>query len=141
MDEKQKNTALNQLSILAQLSKADNYVADSESNMIHYIGKLHGFTPEEIETVIDNPTPVGDLKNLDDDDRFDYLFNIIQLMKIDGQVLRSEIEYCEKLAMRLGYLPGVIAEMSAYIYSDPKVATDKQFLRKIADNQLMNRGK
>ena len=64
---------------------------------------------------------------------------VIQLMKIDRKVHNSEIEFCEKIAMKLGYKPGVVADLSAYIYSDPSMTTDRKHLRKIADSQLLYR--
>lgn len=126
------STSLDQISLLAQLSKVDNDLDQLEINMIHYIGKLHGFSEAQIDSVIDKPTKVGDLSSLEDDVRFEYLFNLVQLMKIDGRVTNSEIDYCEKLALRLGYRVGVISELSSYIYKDPKITTDKEILKKIA---------
>ncbi|MEQ9300033.1 MAG: TerB family tellurite resistance protein [Cyclobacteriaceae bacterium] len=126
-------TVQDQVSILVHLSRADNVVAESEVELIHYLGERLKVPHDEIEDLISNPRPVPNLKNVPEDERFDYLYNIIQLMKIDGKVTQSEIQFCEKVAIRLGYLPGVVADMSAYIYSDPKITTKRSFLKKIAD--------
>jgi uncharacterized tellurite resistance protein B-like protein len=135
------STSLDQISLLAQLSKVDGDLDQLEINMIHYIGKLHGFTIEQIDNIIDKPTKVGDLSSLDDDLRFEYLFNLVQLMKIDGRVTNSEIDYCEKLAVRLGYRAGVIAELSTYIYKDPEITTNKETLKKLASDHRSSRKK
>ena len=42
-------------------------------------------------------------------------------MKVDSKIHEKEIEFCERLALKLGYKPGVIADLSAYIYSDPEI--------------------
>jgi len=126
-----------QLSTLVHLSKIDHFIASPESKMIHYIGKLNGLTIDQVEDIIDNPRPVGNLIDLHPEEKFEYLFNIVQLMKIDGKVFQSEIEFCEKIALKLGYKPGVIADLSAYIYSDPNISTKKSFLRSIADENLI----
>lgn len=127
-----------QLSILVHLSKADNFVAEEEKKMIHTIGDKHGFTFEEIENIIDNPLPVAkDMRNLPPEEKFDYLFNIVQLMKIDKKVHQKEIDFCERVAMKLGYKPGVIADLSAYVYSDPAIMTKRSVLRSIADQHLI----
>ena len=60
-------------------------------------------------------------------------------MKIDRKVHQSEIQYCERLAVKLGYRPGVIADLSAYIYSDPTLSSDRGHLRALADKQLLHR--
>lgn len=124
---------VDQLSVLVHLAKVDKHVAASESQLIHYIGALNGLSKNQIENIIDYPNPVYDFESLTEDDRFDYLINIVQLMKIDGKVFTSEIEFCEKIALRLGYLPGVIGELSQYTYSDPEISTSKTFLRKKAE--------
>ena len=105
--------------------------------MIHYIGNLNGMTEDDIENVIDNPMPIPDLSDLHPDHKFEYLFNIVQLMKVDGKVFQSEIDFCEKIALKLGYKPGVIADLSAYVYSDPNINTSRSFLRSIADEHLI----
>lgn len=126
-----------QISILVHLSMADNFLAEQESNLIHNIGERNGLSKDDVELIIDNPKPIPNLKNLPPDEKFDYLFNVIQLMKIDGKIHQKEISFCERLAIALGYKPGVVADLSAYIYSDPSIQTKKSFLRSIADQHLV----
>lgn len=130
-----------QLSLLVRLSKVDNFIAEPETKMIHYLGKLQGLTEDEVETIIDNPKPIGNLIDLHPDDKFNYLHNVVQLMKVDGKVFQSEIDFCEKVAIKLGYKPGVIADLSAYIYSDPAISTDQTYLRSLADEHLIPKSK
>lgn len=130
-----------QLSLLVHLSKVDNFIAEPESKMIHYLGKLHGLTEDQIELIVDNPNPIPEMEDLHPDHKFEYLFNIVQLMKVDGKVFQSEIDFCEKIALKLGYKAGVIADLSAYVYSDPNINTNKTFLRSIVDEHLIPRKK
>lgn len=126
-----------QVSLLVHLSKVDKFVAAEESDLIHRIGKRRGLTVDEVENIIDNPKPIRNLKDLPPDEKFSYLFDIIQLMKVDGKIYQTEIEFCEKIALKLGYKPGVIADLSAYIYSDPDINTSRSYLRSIADSHLI----
>ncbi len=128
-----------QLSILVHLSMADNFLAEQESKLIHSIGEHLGLTPEQVEMIIDNPKQIPNLKDLPPDEKFGYLHDVIQLMKVDGKIHQSEIQFCEKLAIALGYKPGVVADLSAYIYSDPSIATKRSYLRSIADGHLIPR--
>ncbi|MFY0608574.1 MAG: TerB family tellurite resistance protein [Cyclobacteriaceae bacterium] len=116
---------------------ADNFLAEEESKLIHSIGERKGMTKEEIELVIDNPKPIPNLKDIPPDEKFGYLYDVIQLMKVDRKVHQSEIQFCEKLALAFGYKPGVVADLSAYIYSDPSIATKRSYLRSIADQHLI----
>lgn len=126
-----------QLSLLVHLSMVDNHIAERETKMIHYLGEMKGFSFDEIESLIDEPGEVPDIANFDPDEKFDCLFNVVQLMKIDGKVYQSEIDFCERVAIKLGYKPGVIADLSAYIYSDPNIVTRKSYLRGLADEHLI----
>ncbi|UXP31856.1 TerB family tellurite resistance protein [Reichenbachiella agarivorans] len=125
------------LSLLVRLSKVDNFIAEPEAKLIHYIGSLHGLTEDDIEMIIDNPLPIAEMNTLQADTKFEYLFNLVQLMKVDGKVFQSEIDFCERIAIKLGYKPAVIADLSAYIYSDPNISTNRNFLRSIADEHLI----
>lgn len=126
-----------QLSLLVHLSKIDKYVAAEEKDLIFKIGQRNGMTDAQIELVLDHPKPIPNMKNLPPDEKFDYLYNVIQMMKVDGKIHQSEITFCEKVAMALGYKPGVVADLSAYIYSDPSITTKRSFLQSIAHKHLI----
>lgn len=128
-----------QLSILVHLSMADEHMAKEESVLIHNIGERNGLSYDDIELIIDNPKPIPKLRGLPPDEKFEYLYNIIHLMKVDGKIRQSEIQFCEKVAMALGYKPGVVADLSAYIYSDPNINTKQSFLRSIADQHIVSK--
>ena len=130
-----------QLSLLVYLSKADNFIATEESKLIHAIGERNGLSTDEVDELIDNPKPVPGMENLPPDEKFEYLFNMIQLMKVDKKIYQKEIEFCEKFALKLRYKPGVVADLSAYIYSDPDIMTKRSFLRSIADQHMIPRQK
>jgi hypothetical protein len=72
-----------QLKILIKLATIDNELADKEANLIEKIGKANGISEDEIYQMIKNPEPIKSLDTLSEDQRFEYLYNIIQLMKID----------------------------------------------------------
>lgn len=128
-----------QLSIFVHLSKADKVIADEERKLIHAVAKRNGLSPTEADKVIENPNEIGNLANLPEEEKFDYLYTVIQLMKIDKRVHPSEIHFCEKMAMKLGYRPGVVADLSQFIFSDPTMSSGRGHLKKIAAKQLIKR--
>lgn len=125
-----------QLNVLIQLASSDNSVADKEAKLIHMIAKVNGISHEEVDHMLKNPTPIGDLANLTEDQKFEYLYNVVQLMKIDGQVFKSEIVFCEEVAAKLGYKKGVIGELSSRIFSDPSITADRGMLQSKAGKYL-----
>jgi uncharacterized membrane protein YebE (DUF533 family) len=125
-----------ELNVLINLAASDNSVAEREAKLIHTIGKANGIAPEEINKMIQNPQPISSVANLTSDQKFEHLYYLIQLMKMDGQVFRSEVVFCEQIAERLGYKKSVVAEISQHVYSDPSITADREMIKKKADKFL-----
>lgn len=117
-----------QLNILINLAASDKLIEEREAKTIHMVGKAGGIPKEEIDEMIKRPKPIGDLSTFTEDQKFANLYQLIQLMKSDGQVFKSEITFCESMAERLGYRKDVIGELAAKIYSDPSITSDRREL-------------
>ncbi len=137
---KERNTikmVKERLNVLIQLAASDSQVAEKEAKLIQMIGISNGLSKEEVNELMQNPAkPIGDLSSLTDDQKFEHLYHVVQLMKIDGQVFKSEIVFCEDIADRLGYKKGVIRELSSKIFSDPSITSDRDSLKKKAQKYL-----
>ena len=118
------------LSVLVQLANIDGEFAGEEKDLIYMIGKANGISAEEIDDMVENPEPLPPLSTMSEDDKFEYLFHLVQLMKIDSQVYLSEIKFCEELAERIGFKRAVISELSSRIYSDPAITSDVASLKR-----------
>jgi uncharacterized tellurite resistance protein B-like protein len=125
-----------ELNILINLAASDKSVAERESKLIHMIGKANGISTEEINQMIQNPKPINNISSLTPDQKFEHLYYLIQLMKMDGQVFRSEVVFCEQIAEKLGYKKTVVGELSQHVYSDPSITADREMLRKKAEKFL-----
>lgn len=117
-----------QLNILINLAASDNSVAEKEAKVIRTIGIAKGISAEEIDKMLKTPKPIGNLDTLTEDQKFESLYYLIQLMKSDGQVFKSEISFCERIAEKLGYKKSVVKELSSHIYSDPTITSDRKML-------------
>lgn len=107
-----------QLNILIQLATIDGTLAGKERKLIEHMARVNNIDENEISELLNQPQPIANLANLTEDERFEYLYMVIQLMKIDGQVFKSEIVFCEEIAEKLGFKKKVVAELSKYIYSE-----------------------
>jgi uncharacterized membrane protein YebE (DUF533 family) len=125
-----------ELNVLINLAASDKNVADRESKLIHMIGKANGISTEEINNMLKSPQPINNMNSLTNDEKFTHLYYLIQLMKMDGQVFRSEVVFCEQIAERLGYKKGVVAEISQHVYSDPSITADRDMIKKKAEKFL-----
>jgi len=125
-----------QLNILVQLAASDGMIADKELRLIRTIAEANELSNEEVDELVKNPKPIADLEYLSQDQKFELFYNVIQLMKADGQVFKSEIIFCEDMAERLGYNRKVVAELSSKIYSDPTITADRDKLKEKAQQYV-----
>lgn len=116
------------LNILINLAASDKMIDDREAKTIHMIGKAGGLSKEEIDEMMKRPKTIGDLSTLTEDQKFENLYQLIQLMKSDGQVFKSEVHFCESVAEKFGYKKEVISELAAKVYSDPSITSDRRSL-------------
>jgi hypothetical protein len=118
-----------QLSLLIGLANIDNDFAEDEKSMIYMVGKANGVEESEIDDLLDTPVPLPSIISMSEDEKFEHLYYLVQLMKIDKEVFLSEVKYCEDAAIKLGFKKSVIAELSAKIYSNPSITSDKEALK------------
>ncbi|MEP1788740.1 TerB family tellurite resistance protein [Reichenbachiella sp.] len=125
------------MSILIQLSLVDKQLSPYEKRMIYTLGKANKIPEEEIDSLFEEllgkkKHELPPILNLTEDDKFEYLYNLIQLMKVDNKVYLSEIRFCEDLAERLGYKKQVISVLSGKIFGDAALGINRDTLLEIA---------
>lgn len=126
----------NQINILVNVAASDSTISEAEEKIIRLLAHASGIPHEETDNALKHPQPVGDLQGYSDLEKFEVLYLMIQLMKSDGQIFKSEISFCEKIAERLGYRTSVVREISAGIFSDPTITADRDFLFRKASKFL-----
>ncbi len=118
-----------ELNVLINLAASDKSVADRESKLIQVIAKANGISKEEVDAMLSNPQPIANIVSFTNDEKFEHLYHLIQLMKMDGLVFRSEIVFCEHIAEKLGFKKGVVGEISQHVYSDPTITADRDMVK------------
>jgi len=126
------------LNLLVQLAKVDGIVVQDEIDLIKQIGAANGMSSTDISACFEDPSLIEDLDVLTDDDKYEYIYNIVQLMKIDGRLYKEEIRFCARLASKLGYDEDVLLELMLKIYSDPDISADKETLKSTIQQYLKN---
>ena len=89
-----------QLNILIHLCKKDNA---QERKLINRIAVDRDFPPEELDQLLASPEPIGSLGALSSNQRFEYLYSIVEMMIIGKVEVQKEILFCEQLALDLGF--------------------------------------
>ncbi|SNS45766.1 hypothetical protein SAMN05421640_0229 [Ekhidna lutea] len=131
----------NHLKALIQLSIIDRDFGQPEKSYVYTIGKANRVPEKEIDVLVGEVLNTKEnsevnFQGLLSEERFDYLYDVIQLMKIDGEVFLTEIRYCEDVAEKLGYDKKVVKKMSSRIYGDPSITGNREALMKEANKYL-----
>ena len=125
------------LNALIQLAKIDGEVAKEELDLINEVGKANGLSEEEINKSFNEKLPLDGLADLSDDEKYDFIYSVVQLMKIDGKLYNEEIKFCAKMAAKLGYDENVLFELMLKIYADPDLCADRESLKQTIQEYLI----
>lgn len=127
---------LEQLKLLVNLARIDGEMASHERAYIINIGKAHGFPESSVETLFYSSHEAIIAKELTNDQKFNYIFNLVQLMKLDERLYEEEIKFCASTATKLGYKPEVMFELMLRIKSTEMTAEEKSALHKLTTQYL-----
>ncbi len=108
-------SALAQLKLLISLAQIDGKVAERERNYITNIGRANGVPLGDITALLDQRHALIIPKDLSDDQKFEYIFSLVQLMKIDERMYKEEMLFCSKIAENLGYENQVMFELLLHV--------------------------
>lgn len=108
-------SALTQLKLLISLAQIDGKVAERERNYITNIGMANSLSQNDIEQLLEQRHQLIIPKELSDDEKFEYIFSLVQLMKIDERMYKEEMLFCTKIAENLGYDSQVMFELLLHV--------------------------
>jgi hypothetical protein len=111
-------SALAQLKLLISLAQIDGKVAERERNFIASIGKANDISSDQVDTLLDQRHALVVPTDLTDDQKFEYLFSLVKLMKIDERMYKEEMLFCSKIAENLGYENQVMFELLLHVKAD-----------------------
>ncbi len=126
---------LEQLKLLVNLARIDGDMAEREKLYITNISMANGFPESSVATLFYQSHEVIIPDSLTDDQKFNYIFSLVQLMKIDERLYQEEIKFCTKIAERLGYDQSVMVELMLKV-KNPSDEKDQKELQEIAQKHL-----
>jgi len=106
---------LAQMKLLINLARIDGTVADRERHYIINIGRANGIYPDQVEPLFDQRHELIVPTDLNGDQKFNYIFSLVQLMKIDERMYKEEILFCSKIASKLGYDQEVMFDLMLHV--------------------------
>jgi hypothetical protein len=128
--------AMAQLKLLINLAQIDGEVAERERQYILNIGKANRIYANHVLPMLEKRHPLIIPDNLSDDEKFNYIFSLVQLMKIDGINYKEEILFCSKIASRLGYHQDVMLDLLQHVSDSVMPETQLDELKKLTEKYL-----
>jgi uncharacterized tellurite resistance protein B-like protein len=128
--------ALNQMKLLISLAQIDGTVADRERYYIVSIGRANGIYPDEILPLFDKRHELIVPADLSHDQKFEYIFSLVQLMKIDERMYKEEIMFCSKIAATLGYDQEVMFDLLLHVRTANMDENELKELKKRTEKHL-----
>jgi len=124
-----------QLKLLINLAYADGGVGEKEEKYIYNIGAANGVSVDAIKPLLSSSHDVITPTDLTNDQKFNYLFSLVQLMKIDERLYKEEIRYCSRIASNLGYNEAVMFDLMLHVRSAMQ-ANEMEELKKMTAKYL-----
>jgi uncharacterized tellurite resistance protein B-like protein len=127
---------LAQMKLLINLARIDGEVAGKERAYIRNIGLANDLDAGEIEKLFDQRHDLIVPDDLSEDQKFEYIFSLVQLMKIDERMYKEEIMFCSKIASRLGYDEQVMFDLMLHVKAAAMGEDEMTALKKLTKKYL-----
>ncbi|ALD20666.1 TerB family tellurite resistance protein [Hymenobacter sp. DG25A] len=93
---------------LASLAKADGHIDEREMTFIVAVGKKNGMRAEDVRNLVANTNTAAMVVPDNDSERFDQIFDLVDMMLADGVVDDHEMDFCIDMATKLGFRKAIV---------------------------------
>lgn len=120
------------LTNLGALAKVDGHIDTAEMNYIITIGKKNGLKPEDVKALMANTDKVKLEIPTNDSDRFDQIYDLVEMMLADGIVDDNEMDFCIDMASKLGFRKAIVGVLVRKISMGVKDGHSRDHIKKEA---------
>ncbi|MDX5480969.1 MAG: TerB family tellurite resistance protein [Hymenobacteraceae bacterium] len=117
---------------LGALAKIDGHLDPAEMDFIVHIGTKHGMKPEEVRELIANTAKTEPQLPTNDSERFDQIYDLVDMMLADGIVDETEMDFCISMAARLGFKKSVVGVLVRKISMGVKDGLTRDYIKREA---------
>jgi len=121
---------------LSALAKIDGHVDSAEMNFIVTIGQKNGMKAEEVKNLIANSGNVKLEIPTNDSERFDQIYDLVEMMLADGIVDDNEMDFCIDMASKLGFKKAIVGVLVRKISMGVKDGHSREHIKKEAQSFL-----
>ncbi|RAK70511.1 TerB family tellurite resistance protein [Hymenobacter edaphi] len=93
---------------LAALARVDGHIDEREMNFLVAVGKKNGLNANDVRSAVSNAS--SHVLHIPDNDseRFDQIFDLVDMMLADGVVDDNEMDFCIDMAEKLGFRKAIV---------------------------------
>ena len=128
-ENEQSTMIRNHLQNLGALAKVDGHLDPSELNYIIAIGQKNGFKAEEVKSLVANSQNSHFHLPENDTERFDQIYDLVEMMLADGIVDDNEMEFCMEMAAKLGFRRAIVGMLVRKITLGVKDGLSRELIR------------
>ena len=114
---------------LASLAKADGHIDDREMNFIITVGKKNGMSAPNVRKLVSGQTNCDSDVPTNDSERFDQIFDLVDMMLADGIVDETEMDFCIMMAEKLGFRKAIVGVLVRKISQGVKDAMPRERIK------------
>jgi hypothetical protein len=121
---------------LGALAKVDGHIDSAEMNFLITIGTKNGLKPDDVRTLLAHSDKVKlEIPN-NDSERFDQIFDLVEMMLADGIVDDNEMDFCIDMASKLGFRKAIVGVLVRKISMGVKDGHSRDHIKKEAQSFL-----
>jgi uncharacterized tellurite resistance protein B-like protein len=129
-ETKKARTEKTHLRNVITLAKADGKLSKSELNLIYKIGEARGLKNDEIQDLLQEIIPSSDIVLPNNDtERFNQIFDLVELMLADGRVADQEVDFCIEIAEKFGFSKAFAGVVVNKIAMDISAGQEKESIK------------
>lgn len=134
-DHQEKKQDKEHFSDLIKIAFADGIIDNTETEMLHRLGKKKGFTDAEIDYLINMTSNTAYNPPFDFFKRFSQIYEIVKMTLADGVIEENEIRLASKLATKIGFTENEIPVLLELLIKGIKDEKDEDDLFEIFKKQ------
>lgn len=96
------------ISNLVSIANLDGNFSLGEKRLIFQIGKKNGLSNDKLKSIIKSDKPIKFKVPDNDSARFDQVFDLVEMLLVDGTTNENEIEVCIEIAEKLGFRKAIV---------------------------------
>lgn len=121
---------------LVVMSLADGKITDDEKSVLGYAASKWGISKEVQDEVMQHLEEIESKVPDDPEVRFQQLYDLVEIMIIDGELKIVEKDLCSKIAQALGYQPAAVDVVKNGILAGNRKYSSQEEMHKVIKARL-----